>query len=452
MNVSYTKLDNVTGELVVTLEEKDYAEKVKKTLKQIAKNRPEPGFRVGHTPMSLLEKKYGKQVKYEAINEEVGEAVYNYIKENKLNVLGNPMPQTDENFNLDNTEFTFRFKLGLAPEITTHVDKDMHIPYYTIEVSDEMIDRQSEQFRQRFGEQIKGDEIDDNAVVKGVITELDENGNVKEGGIVVENGIVAPRHFASDEQKALFEGHKLGDEIIFNPAATCDGNEVELSSMLNIPREQTAEHKGNFRFDVKEIIVLKPAELNQDFFDKVFGKDAVHNEEEYRQAVRNLLAGQLKADSNFRFSIDAKDVILKAVGEIELPKEILVSYLMQQNENLTREDAEKQFEAMRGDLDWQLVRDAVAAQLGVVVEEEELRNVAKMMAQQQFAQYGMANVPEEALNKYADDILKDQKARRQVAEQAADMKIYGAIREAVTVDDKTVTVEEFNALFKAPEA
>lgn len=451
MNVSFNKLNDVTGQLTVTLDEKDYADKVKKTLKQISKNRPEPGFRPGHTPMGLLEKKYGKSVKYDVINQEVGDAVFNYIKENKLNVLGNPMPEANEDLDLDKADFTFTFKVGLAPEITTHVDKDMHIPYYTIQVTDEMIDRQSEQLRQRFGEQVKGEEVDSNAVIKGVITELDENGQPKADGIVVENGILAPRHFTSDEQKALFEGHKLGDQIIFNPAATCDGNEIELSSMLNIPREETADHKGNFSFDIKEIIVLKPAELNQEYYDQVFGKDQVHNEEEYREALRSMIATQLTADSNFRFSIDAKDVITKAVGEIELPTEILVSYLMQQNAELTREDAEKQFEAMRGDLVWQLIRDAVAAQLDVKVEEDDLRNVARLMAQQQFAQYGMTNVPAEALDKYADDILKDRNARQQVANQAADMKIFGAIKEAVTVDDKEVSVEEFNALFQ-PQA
>lgn len=452
MNVTFDKLNDVTGELTVTLEQKDYADKVKKTLRQISQNRPEPGFRPGHTPMGLLEKKYGKSVKYDTINHEVGEAIFNYIKENKLNVLGNPVPVANDDINFDDADFTFKFKVGLAPEIDTHVNKEMHIPYYTIEVTDEMVDRQSDAFRQRFGEQVKGETIDDNAVVKGVITELDENGNPKENGIVVDNGILAPRHFTSDEQKALFIGHKLEDQIVFNPADTCNGNEIEIASMLNIDKNDVENHKGNFRFDVKEIIVLKPAELNQEFFDHVFGKDEVHNEEEYREALKKIIAAQLVNDQNFRFTIDAKDTILKAVGDIELPTEILVDYLRIQNQELSQEEAEKQFEAMKGDLIWQLVRDAIAAQLDVKVEEADLHNVALMMAQQQFAQYGMTNIPEEALNKYADDILKDQRARQQVANQAADMKIFGAIKDAVTTEDKNVTVEEFNALFKAPEA
>ncbi|MCM1291159.1 MAG: trigger factor [Prevotella sp.] len=452
MNITYNKLGNVNGEIIVTIDEKDYADKVKKTLKQISQNRPEPGFRPGHTPMGLLQKKYGKAAKYDAVNEVVGEAVYNYIKENKLNVLGNPVPDAENQVNFDDAELTFKFKVGLAPQINLTVDKNITVPYYTIEVSDEMIKNQDEAFRQRFGEQVKGEEIDDNAVVKGVITELDENGTPKEGGIVVENGIVAPRHFTSDEQKALFVGHKLGDEIIFNPSATCDGNEVELGSMLNIDRDQAKNHTGNFRFDVKEIIVLKPAELNQEYFDLVFGKDNVHNEEEYRNALKDMIANQLKGDSNFRFSIDAKDAALAKVGELEYPTEILVDYLMTQNEKVSREDAEKSLQSMLPDLKWQLVRDHIAEQLNVKVEDADLKNIAEMMARQQFAQYGMPNAPQQMVDKMVENILKDKKSREQLLNQAADMKIFGAIKEAVTVDDKNVTVEEFNALFKAPEA
>ncbi|MBO4964970.1 MAG: trigger factor family protein [Muribaculaceae bacterium] len=199
MNVTFTKLNDVTGELIVTIEEKDYTPKVNKTLQRISEQHPEKGFRPGHTPKALLEKKYGKSVKYDVINEEVGEAVYNYVKENNINVLGNPMPEADDKFDLENKDFTFKFKVGIAPEIKIDVNKDLSIPYYTIDVTDEMINRQDEALRRRFGEQVSGEEVEANAIVKGTITELDENGAVKENGIVNENGIVAPEHFTSDE-------------------------------------------------------------------------------------------------------------------------------------------------------------------------------------------------------------------------------------------------------------
>ena len=261
------KLDAVNATITISLEEKDYQDKIKKMLRDINNNRPEPGFRPGKVPAALIQKKYGKAVKSDVLNKEVADALYNYIQENNIQVLGQPVPVPAADFSLDNKDFTFEFKVGVAPEIDTHVNKEMHIPYYTIEVSEEMIQRQDEMLRRRYGKQEPGEEVEPNALVKGVITELDAEGKPLEGGIVVENGILSPEYFKSEEQKALFAGKKVGDVVVFNPAATCDGNETELSSMLNIDKEQTANHHGDFTMDIKEIIVLKPAEDGAEFFD-----------------------------------------------------------------------------------------------------------------------------------------------------------------------------------------
>lgn len=447
MNVNYTQLDNVNGEIVVTIEEKDYNPKVEKQLKEISKNRPEPGFRPGHTPMGLLRKKYGQAVKYDVINKEVGEAVFNYIKEKDIRVLGNPVPVKSEDFNLDNADFTFTFKVGVAPEIDTHVNKELHVPFYNIEVSDEMIDNEDKQFRQRFGKQVSGETVEPNALVKGVITELDEAGNVKEGGIVVENGILAPSYFKDKAQAALFEGKHVGDEVVFNPAATCEGSETELSSMLNIDKADTINHHGDFKMEIKDIIVVQPAELDEEYFTNLFGKDKVHNEEEYRAALKEMIANSLRNDSFYRFTIDAKDAVTKAVGDIELPNEVLQDYLMQSDEKYTPENVAESFAAMRPQLVWDLTAEAIAKQFDIKVEEEDLMNLARSTAQQQFAQYGMANVPAETLDRYAKEILSDERARRRMAEQSLDFKVFDTIRENVTLDEKNVNLEEFRALF-----
>lgn len=448
MNANYAKLDNVRGELTITIEEKDYADKVKKQLKEIHKNHAEPGFRPGKVPMGLVEKKYGKAVKYDVINKEVGDQVFNYIKENNLHVLGNPLPEKNDDFNIENADFTFTFKLGLAPEIDTHLNKDLHVPYYEITVSDEMIKNQDEQFRRRFGKQDPGDTVDPTALVKGVITELNEDGSVKEGGIVVENGIVAPQYFKDQEQAKLFEGKHVGDVVVFNPAATCDSNPAEMASMLNIDKNETEAHKGNFQMEIKEIIVLKPAEHDEEFFKLVFGPDKVHNEEEYTAAIKELIANSLKADSNYRFSIDAQNAVMNAVGKLELPDEILKEFLKSQNEHLTDENIDEEYTRMLPELDWELVKEALVAQLGIQVVEDDMLNVARLVARNQFAQYGMTSVPEETIDKYAHDILKDEKAQRQIAQQALDLKLFEAIKENVSVDNKTVSVEEFNDLFR----
>lgn len=452
MNVNYSKLDEVHGEITVALEEKDYADKVKKQLKEISKNHAEPGFRPGHVPAGLIQKKYGNAVKYDVINREVGDAVFNYIKENNLHVLGNPVPREGQEIDIEGKDFTLTFRVGIAPEFSTHVDKDMHIPYYDIEVTDKMIDEQSDAMRRRFGKQEPGEQTEPNALIKGIMTELDADGNVKEDGIVNESGIVSPQYFKSEDQQKLFADRHVGDQVVFNPWATCDGNPVEISSMLNIDKEEVDQHKGEFRMEIKEIIVLKPAELGKDLYDSVFGADKVHDEKEWREAIRNMISTSLKGDSNYRFSIDAKDAIMKAVGELQLPDDVLKEFLMKQNEALNNENIDQEYVALRPQLEWELVKEAIASQLDIKVEQEDLMNMARMIARQQLAQYGIANLPAESLDKYAGDILKDKRAYEQVVGQTTEMKLFNGIRATVTVDEKKVSVDEFNALFQAPAA
>lgn len=452
MNVTINKIDAVNATITVSLEEKDYQDKVKKTLREINMTRPEPGFRPGKVPAGLIQKKYGKAVKYDVVNKEVTDALYNYIKDNEIQVLGNPMPATKEEFDLDAVDFTFTFNVGIAPEIDTHVNKDLKVPYYTIEVSEEMIERQNEMYRNRFGAQVPGETVEPNALVKGVITELNEEGNVKEGGILNENGIVSPQYFKNDDQCAAFMDKKLGDVVKFNPWVACGESVVELSSMLNIDKADAEEAKGEFNFEIKEIIVLRQAELNQEFFDNAVGKDKAHNEEEYKEALKAMIAQQLASDSNYRFSIDAKEAIEKAVGEIELPDAILKDYLMTQDEKFNAENIDEEYQKMRQDLVWQLIREAIAKQYQLKVEEQDILAVARMIAQSQFAQYGMTNLPDDVLDKYGRDIMNDPKSREHIVNQAVDMKLYHIIRENVTLEEKTVTVEQFNELFKPAEA
>ena len=448
MKVDYAKIDDVNGIITITLEENDYADKVKKELKEIAKKHAEPGFRAGKVPAGIINKKYGKSVKYDVINKEVGNALYEYIKNEKLHVLGNPIPQQGADFDIDAKDFELKFKVGIAPEIDTHVNKDLHVPYYKIQVTDEMVDTQDKQFRRRYGKQEPGDTVDGTALVKGVITELNEDGSVKEGGIVVENGIVAPEYFKNEDQKNIFLGKKVGDVFTFNPAATCDANPAELSSMLNVSKEDAENHKGDFQFDVKEIIVLKPAEYNEEFFKTVFGNEDIKTEEDYKKAVKELIESALANDSNYRFTIDAKNAIVDAVGDLVLPDDVLKAFLKEQNESLTEENIDEEYVHVRPELTWELIKEAIAGQFDVKVTEEDALNTARLIARQQFAQYGMMNVPEEALDRYAHDILKDKKGAQQIYNQTGDFKLFEAIRENVSADEKEVTVEEFNDLFR----
>ena len=447
MNVEFKKLDNVNGELVVTIDEKDYADKVKKQLREIGKNRPEPGFRAGHVPMGMLEKKYGTAVKYDVVNKEIVDAVYDYIRDNKLRVLGQPLPDKDNELKDGETEYTFKFKVGLAPEINANIGKDMKVPYYTIAVTDDMVAQEITALRKRFGVQGPGEETEPDAVIKGVISELNPDGSVKEDGIVVDNGILAPVHFTSDEQKKLFEGKHPGDIVTFNPAASCNSNVTEMSSMLNIDKADVDNHKGDFNFEIKEIIVLKPAELDQEFFDNAVGKDKAHNEDELKAAVKDLIKDQLKGESDFRFSIDSRNVIEKAVGDVQLPEEVLKHFLMSQNQQLTPENIDEEFSKIRSQLVWDLTKDEIVARFNIEVSEDDILNQARIAVYQQLSQYGPASLSEGIIEHYAKEVMKDQKNRDSFERNALNKKIYDTIKENVTLDNKELSLDEFKKLY-----
>lgn len=448
MNVTMEKVDAVNGVITVSLAENDYQEKVKKELKQIGMRYPEKGFRPGHVPAGLLQKKYGKEVLVDVVNREISESLSKHISDNKLNVLGEPLLSNAEDINFDtDKDFTFKFEVGFAPEIDLAIDKKIAIPYYNIEVDDDMVNKQDEALKRRFGKQVAGEEVDDTALVKGSMVEVDEKGAEKEDGIKVESTVLSPQYFKSDDQKALFIGKKVGDEIVFNPSATCEGNTSELASMLNVDKEQ-ANTQSDFKITIKEILVVKDAEHNQDFFDGVFGKDAVKTEEEYTAKLKEMIAIQLKSDSNYRFTIDTQKVLKDKVGSLELPSAFLKKWLLKQNDKHTPETIDDDFAKMVPEIEWQLIKEKIVKDCNIKVEDEDLLVVAKLIAQQQFAQYGMSNIPEDVIERYAKEILENKDYRPSIVERAVEEKIYNAIRSSVKVEEKTVPVAEFNALFE----
>lgn len=448
MNVTMTKIDNVTANIAISVEEKDYQEKVAKDLKEIGLKHKIDGFRPGKVPAGILKKMFGKQVLLDVVNRVTYDALIKYIEDNKLNILGEPIIDAVKEIDFANDkDFTFNFEVGLAPQIEVKLDKKIKVPYYTIEVDQEMIDRQNEMFRQRFGAQVPGEEVDKKALVKGAMFELNEDGTVKEGGIAVANGIVSPEYFKSEDERAKFIGRKVNDKVVFNPWNTCNGNIAEMASMLNVDKAN-ADVRSNFEMTISEIIVLKPAELNEEFFNNVFGKDTVKTEEEYFAKVKEMIAGQLRNDSNYRFTIDAEEVIKKHVGGMELPSAFLKKWLLKQDEKRNPETIDEEFTRMVPSLEWQLIKEQLMKELGVKVEDKDLLDVAKFAAAHQFAQYGMTNMPDDVVEKYAQDILANNEYRKNIVDRAVEDKLFAAIKEVVSLDNKTVTVNEFNTLFK----
>mgnify|MGYP003372086167 CR=1 FL=1 len=448
MNVTMEKNGSVGGIITVSLEEKDYQEKVSKDLKTIGLKHRVDGFRPGKVPAGILKKMFGKQVLADVLNRETVDALFKYIEDEKLSILGEPLSVDTTELDFSQKDYTFKFEVGLAPEISLEVNKDLTIPYYTIKVDDDMVKRQDEAFARRFGSQVPGESVDETALVKGAVVELNEDGSVKENGIVT-NTIVSMEYISTTGEKEKFLGKKVGDKVVFNPAAASKGSAAEVASMLNIDKEQAENVKADFEFEIKEIIVLKLAEKNQEFFDNVFGKDAVTDASQYETKLKEMIATQLMLDSNYRFTLDAQAVIMEKVGNLELPVEFLKKWLKKTNEKINDENVDAEFEKMLPAAEWQLVKEKIAKNFGVKVEEEDLKREAKVLAAQQFAQYGMANVPDEYLEKYANDFLENKEYRQRLIEKAVEDKLFAAVKEAVTIEAKDVTVAEFNDLFKA---
>lgn len=448
MNVTLEKNSGVNGEIVVAVVEDDYAPRVKEELKKIAKNGHFPGFRQGHVPFETVRRRFGKQAKSEALNDVVYEAVSNYIRDEKLHILGEPMPVTVQEINLDDKEYTFRYKVGMAPELDVKADKDVTLPYYTIEVSDEMVKEQDASLCERFGKQVSGDEVDAKAVVKGVLMQLNADGSVNEneGAIQVLNATVAPFYFKNQDEAAKFLGKKVDDKVVFNPYNSCDGNAAVLSSMLDIDKSIAADVKGDFQMTISEIIVVKPAEHDQEFFDNVFGKDKVHNEEEFKAELSKMIAASLAGNGREYFNYSAQKYFLEKYGDMELPVEFLKEWLIKRNDELTAENIDAEFEQMLPSLKWQLIRERLASALNVKFTEDDLMNYAKSMTFQQFAQYGITNMDDQIITEGAKRLLNDESSRTQLVEQLSDAKLYEAISNAVTVENKVVSLDEFKKL------
>ena len=451
MNVSMQNVDKVSALLTVNIEKADYQEKVEKVLKKYRQQANVPGFRKGMVPMSLIKKQFGKSVMAEEVDKLMQEKVNEYIRENKVNMLGMPLPNEEKMQAIDfdtQENFEFVFDIALAPEFKAEITEQDTLDFYTIAVSDEMVNSQVDMYAQRAAKYEKVEEYADRDMVKGLLAELDENGNTKEGGIQVEGAVMMPSYMKNDEQKAIFATAKVNDVLVFNPNAAFDGNEAELSSLLKIKREEVAEMKSNFSFQVEEITRAVPAALDQALFDQVFGEGAVSSEEEFRGKIKEGIAAQFMADSNYKFLLDARTYLMNKVGKLEYPDALLKKIMLLNNEDKGKSFVEENYEKSLEELTWHLIKEQLVETFGIKVEQDDLLAIAKENTRMQFAQYGMMSVPEEMLENYAKEMLKKKENVEGLVNRAVESKLAAALKEKVTLNNKEVSMEEFNNLLK----
>ena len=450
MNVSLKNIDAVSGIVKLEIVKADYAEQVEKSLRNFRQKANVPGFRKGMVPMGMVKKMYGKHVLVEEVNKLVSENLFNYIRDNKLNILGEPMPNETEqqSINFDTQEdFEFCFDVALAPEIKIELSKNDKLPFYQVAIDEEMMNQQVEAYTANFGSYDSVEEVEEKDLVKGTIAEL-ENGSPKEGGIVVEDAVLMSSYIKDEAEKAKFIGAKVNSVIVFNPNKAYEGAEAEIASLLKVEKEAVAGITGDFSFEIKEITRHKNAELNQELFDKVFGEGVVTSEEEFKNKIKEALAEQFTPQSDYKFLLDARDVLVQKAGELKFADELLKRWLLTANEKNTPEKLDEDYPQIIEDLKYQLIKENLVKNNNLKVEDADIENFAKRVAKAQFAQYGMLSVPEEVLANYAKDMLKNKQTLQNVIDRAVEEKLAGWLKEQVDLEVKEVSAEEFNKLFE----
>ena len=451
MKISFENPDKINGLLTIVVEEDDYKKDVEKTLKDYRKKANVPGFRPGQAPMGMIKRQFGASVKMEAINKVVGQEIYKYVSDNKIQMLGEPIPsekQTPVDLEKDGP-YTFMFDIAVAPEFKVSLTGRDKVDYYNITVDDKILDQQVEMYASRAGSYEKAETYEDNDMLKGDLRELDENGNTKEGGITVEGAVMMPSYIKVEDQKKLFDGAKLGDIITFNPKKAYPENDTEVAQLLKIERDSVKDLESEFSYQITEIQRFKKHEINEELFKQVFGEDTdVKDEKAFRAKIEEGLKEQLVNDSDYKFILDVREHCEKKVGKLEYPDAVLKRIMLANNKDKGEEFVEKNYEQSIQELTWHLIKEQLVQAQNIKIEDVDIKETAKEAARAQFAQYGMTNIPEEYIENYANEIIKKGDSNDALIERAIDRKLAAALKTVVKLNEKEISVEDFNKMMQ----
>ncbi len=448
MNIVFENPDKVNGLMTITIEENDYKEPVEKQLKDMRKKANVPGFRPGNVPMGMMKKMYGTSVKMDVINKVVGEQIYKYVQDNKIQMLGQPLPsdkQEPQDLEKDTT-FNFVFDIAVAPEFTVKLSGHDKVAYYNIKVDDELIDRQVDMFASRSGSYVKAEQYEENDILKGDLRELDADGNTLEGGVTLSEATIMPSYINNEDQKKLFEGSKLGDILTINPHAMYGA--AELASFLKLNKDEALKHEGNFSYQITEISRYQNAEVNQALFDSVFGEGVCADEAAFRAKIAEGVQVQLQADSDFKFFQDVRAHIEKKIGKLEFPDSLLKRIMLEGNKDKGEDFVEKNYEASIKQLEWHLIKEQLVATYEIKIDDNDIKATAVEAARVQFAQYGMNNVPVEYLENYAQEMIKNRESADGLVDRAIDVKLTQVLKGVVKLDEKEISLDDFNKLME----
>lgn len=448
MKISFENADKVNGQLTIVVEEADYNEKVEKTLKDYRKKANIPGFRPGQAPLSLIKKQVGEQVKMEELNKLVGETIYSYLKDNNIQFLGEPLPSAKQEAQdlAKPAPYTFVFDIAVAPEIDLELTDKDKLDYYEITVDDKLVDEQVDMFASRAGKYEQVEKYQAKDMLKGDMKELNADGSEKEGGIVKEGAVLMPEYIKVDDQKKLFKGLKRGQVVVFNPKKAFPESAIEVSSMLGIGKEEAANVDSDFAFHVLEITRYVKAPVNQELFDAIYGEGAVKDEADFRSKIAEGIANQLVSNSEYKLLQDLRAYCEKKVGKLVFPEEMLKRVMRTKVKDA--KEVDEKFDASLEELKWHLIKERLVKANDVKVNDDDVLDAARLQARIQFAQYGMSNLPDETVDNYAREMLKNRETLDGFVDRAVENKLVEALKKVVKLKKKKISLDDFNKMME----
>jgi trigger factor len=450
MNITRENIDKLNAIITVSVEKNDYEATVNDVLKNYRKKANMPGFRPGMVPAGLIKKMYGKAALAEEVNKILSKSLTDYIHAEKLNVLGEPLPNEEKQAPIDwenQTDYSFVFDVAMAPEFGVKLDNETTVPYFSIAASDDMVGKQFDAYASRLGENKVVDSVEEKDTVRGNFVQLDDQGAELEDGIKAEQVVIAIDLMKDEAIKAEFIDKKAGDVLVFDPIKAYE-NKHEVSHMLNISHEAAETLSGNFSFTIVEVLRFEKAEPTQELYNQIYGEDAgITTVEEFKARIKTELEENFVYSSNYKFALDSRDTLLKSI-QFDLPEAFLKRWILATNEKMTQEQLDADFDNFMVDLKWQLIKDKIVKDNELKITEEDVRSLAKDMALMQFRQYGLNNVSDEHLENYATHMLKNEEERRKLVSRKQEDMIVAAIKDKVTLDMQSVSYDEFNKMLE----
>ncbi len=447
MDITQEKIDDLNAILNIKINQEDYQARVEKAIKEQAKKAKLPGFRPGMVPVAHIKKMYGKSILVDEINHMLSDSLNNYITDNQLEVLGQPLPKADGDkvFNWDFTEdYEFNYEVGLAPEFTLDFSAADVVPQYVVKIDDETLQARIKNIRRSYGKMTNPDVSADDDVLYSELKQLSADGSVFEGGITNTTS-VRIEQIADEEVKSSLIGLKKGDVITFDINKAFNNDAAKIAGLLKIDEAEVADLKSNFQLTVKNVNRLEESDLNQEFFDKIFGEGVVHNEEEFRTKIAEEQEAMMEQDADRKLQDELYQFVLSKVN-FELPDEFLKRWLKVTNEKVSEQELEDGYADFAKNLKWTLIENKIIKDNNIEIKYEEVFQAAKQRLDAQFRMYSPQALDEEQLGQYTVQFLQNKDNANKLFEEVKALKVFDYLKTVVTLDKKEIDNTAFKKL------